>query len=280
MKKRENRQSQGYEMPRSKITARSIRVQRQEGAEDNVLPISSAPRLTSALETSDFDLLQSMRADILSGRLEPGQRIKFDELQSRYRASIGLLREALRHLLSQGLVQLEANRGFTVAPVSVADFLDITELRIKFESMALTDAIRHGDDAWEAEIVTALHLLLKLTEPGAQSTKSPDWPARHRRFHQSLVAGSRSPWLLHFRSVLFDQAERYRSLGRKYRKSPRDIASEHRQFAEAVLARDSALACRLGDQHIRSTVENVTTNVPGLAKAAGRPSQPRAGAST
>lgn len=245
---------------------RATRMPKPERAVDNVVAISSAPRLTSALETPDFDLLQSMRADIISGLLEPGQRLKFDELQSRYSASIGLLREALRHLLSQGLVQLEANRGFSVAPVSVADFLDITELRIKFESMALADAIRDGDDAWEAEIVTSLHLLLKLTEPGAQSTKSPEWPARHRRFHQALVAASRSPWLLHFRNVLFDQAERYRSLGRKYRRSPRDIASEHRQLGEAVLARDSSLACRLGEQHIRSTVENVTTNVPGLTK--------------
>ena len=56
---------------------------------------------------------------------------------------------------------------------------------------------------------------------------------------------------------LFDQAERYRSLGRMYRKSPRDVGAEHQALAEAVLARNVARACDLGEKHIRSTVDNV-----------------------
>ena len=227
--------------------------------------ITSAPKEASETSGPAFDVLRNIRDDIVAGVFEPNERLKFEDLRDRYGASVGTLRESLLHLLSEGFVRSETNRGFTVAPVSVADLMDITQLRVQFETQALADAIRHGDDLWEAEIVTSLHLLQKLVSDNARPTRTPEWPLRHRRFHHALVAACRSPWLLHFRSTLFDQAERYRSLGRIYRKSPRDVGVEHQALAEAVLARNISLACDLGEKHIQSTVENVTHNVPGLS---------------
>jgi DNA-binding GntR family transcriptional regulator len=49
-----------------------------------------------------------------------------------------------------------------------------------------------------------------------------------------------------------------------YRKSPRDVGAEHQALADAVLARNVARACSLGEKHILSTVENVLKNAPGL----------------
>lgn len=226
--------------------------------------ITSAPKLAVVTSGPTSDVLGSIRQDIVSGTLKPNERLKFDHLRGRYSASIGTLRKSLLQLLSEGFVRCEANRGFTVAPVSVADLKDITRLRVQFEVRALEDAIQRGDDNWEAEIVTSLHLLLKTVSESDTPTRTPEWPARHRRFHHALVAACRSPWLLHFRATLFDQAERYRSLGRMYRKSPRDVGAEHQALADAVLARNVARACSLGEKHILSTVENVLKNVPGL----------------
>jgi GntR family carbon starvation induced transcriptional regulator len=247
-----------------------------EGANANgMVTITSAPA-----NGSSFDVLRQMREDIVAGVFEPNERLKFENLRERYTASIGSLRESLLHLLSEGFVRSEVNRGFTVAPVSIADLMDITELRVQFEKQALENAIRHGDDQWEAEIVTSLHLLVKLITDSPRPTRAPEWPARHRRFHSALVAACRSPWLLHFRGMLFDQAERYRSLGRMYRRSPRDVGAEHKALADAVLARDIARACQLGEKHIRSTVDNVVSNVPGLRaskKGQGSPGRPAPG---
>ncbi len=229
----------------------------------SVALITSAP-ISSAISGPAFEVLRNIREDIVTGVFQPNERLKFDDLRDRYDASIGTLREALLHLLSEGFVRSEAYRGFTVASVSLEDFADITRLRIQFERQAIEDAIHHGDDQWEAEIVTSLHLLQKVISENPTPTRSPDWPPRHRRFHHALVAAGRSPWLLHFRATLFDQAERYRSLGRIYRRSPRDIGAEHQALADAVLARNVARACDLSEKHIRGTVENVVTNVPGL----------------
>lgn len=248
------------------MPASRTRLKRQQALVEGLdargfVSITSAPRADAE---SSFDILRKIRDDIVSGMFEPNERLKFEHLRGRYRASIGTLREALLHLLSEGFVRSESNCGFTVAPVSVADLMDITELRVQFEIQALEDSMRHGDDQWEAEIVTSLHLLTKLVSDDASPTSSPEWPSRHRRFHDALVGACRSPWLLHFRGTLFDQAERYRSLGRMYRRSPRDVGAEHQALADAVLSRSTKLACDLGEKHIRSTVDNVVHNVPGL----------------
>jgi DNA-binding GntR family transcriptional regulator len=65
---------------------------------------------------------------------------------------------------------------------------------------------------------------------------------------------------------LFDQAERYRSLGRTHRRSPRDVNVEHEQLADAALARNVAKACDLAEKHIRRTVDNIA-KVLGLGAA-------------
>ena len=128
----------------------------------------------------------------------------------------------------------------------------------------LADAIRHGTDAWEAEIVSSYFLLSKLAPP---KTDDPvgvkrEWFKRHKRFHDSLVATCRSPWSMHFRSELFDQAQRYHWLTMIHARSRR--RNEHMELRDAALARDVALSCSLIEKHIRTTVELAASEVPGL----------------
>jgi DNA-binding GntR family transcriptional regulator len=180
------------------------------------------------------------------------------------------LREALSHLVSEGLARTEAGRGFTVASISLADFLDLSELRVYLETRTLADAIRHGTDAWEAEIVSAYFLLNKLGAPRQDDPVGVkrEWGKRHKRFHDSLVATCTSPWSLHFRSELFDQARRYHWLTMIHARSRR--RNEHLDLRDAVLARDVDLACGLIEKHIRTTVEQAASEVPGLTMDATR----------
>src|SRR6185369_12320039 len=205
---------------------------------------TTAPQDVLAEDAATFDVLRRMREDILCCVLKPDQRLRFGELRQRYDTSVG--------------------RGFSVAPISLADFLDLSELRVYLETRTLADAIRHGTDAWEAEIVSSYFLLNKL---GAPKPDDPvglkrEWGKRHKRFHDSLVATCTSPWSLHFRSELFDQARRYHWLTMIHARSRRK--NEHLELRDAVLARDVGLACGLIEKHIRTTVEQAASEVPGL----------------
>ena len=75
----------------------------------------------------------ALRSLILSGELRPGTKMRTAELQERFSVSLGTVREAVSQLLSEGLVVAEAHRGFTVSPISVADLVDLTKVRIEIE---------------------------------------------------------------------------------------------------------------------------------------------------
>lgn len=210
-----------------------------------------------------------LREDILACRLMPEARLKFGDLQERYEASIGTLREALMELVADGLVLVEPNRGFSVAPVSVKDLLDITELRVDLECKALTGAIQSGDDDWEARVLGAFHLLQKaeVTVKANRDAAAPSWSQRHQAFHESLVSACPSRWVLRFRQTLFDQARRYRALSMKHSATPGRM-EQHRQLMDFVLARDVDKACRVAEAHIRDTARNILEAMPGYGAVA------------
>jgi len=228
--------------------------------------VTSAPQDVSGKDAATFDVLRKMREDILCCVLKPDQKLGFGELRRRYDASVGTLREALSHLVSEGLARTATGRGFRVAPISLDDFLDLSELRVYLETKTLADAIRNGTDGWEAEIVSSYFLLSKLSRPQPDDPVSvkQEWAKRHKRFHAALVATCRSPWSLHFRSELFDQARRYHWLTMIHASSRRK--NEHLAIRDAVLARDVELACSLTEQHIRATMEQAASEVPGLVR--------------
>jgi GntR family carbon starvation induced transcriptional regulator len=230
------------------------------------VPATTAPQDVSREDAATFDVLRQMREDILCCVLKPDQRLRFGELRQRYGTSVGTLREALSHLVSEGLCRTEAGRGFQVAPISLADFLDLSELRVYLETKTLADAIRHGTDEWEAEIVSSFFLLSKLSPPAEDDPVKVkrEWRNRHRRFHSALVATCRSPWSLHYRGELYDQAQRYHWLTMIHSRGNR--RNEHPAIRDAVLARDIDLSCALIEKHIRTTVEQAASEVPGLIR--------------
>jgi DNA-binding GntR family transcriptional regulator len=238
---------------------------------------TSAPQDISGQDATGFDVYRRLRTDIVDCRFKPDQRLRFETLRDTYGASVGTLREALSHLVSDGLVRTEAGRGFRVAPVSVADLMDITEWRVEFEVRAATLSIENGNDAWEAEIVTAFHLLSLAPFPAIDASHEvwAEYGRRHKRFHDAIAAACGSPWLLHFRSVLFDQARRYQAMSIKHLDA-RALRKEddHRAIMKAALDRNAERAAQLVEQHVRRTTQAV------LKDLASTPAQARARAKT
>src|SRR5215208_2698694 len=100
-----------------------------------------------------------IRADIVFGKLAPGEKLKLDRLKEDYGASVGTLRELLARLASEGLVVAEGQRGFEVASVSAENLREIAALRLLLEAHALEQSFRAGDMDWEGRVVSAYHKL-------------------------------------------------------------------------------------------------------------------------
>jgi Transcriptional regulators len=224
-----------------------------------------AARPRSPSDTS-VEVVTALRHRIHNCAVMPGERLKFDELRAHYGASVGTLREALATLESEGLVRGERNRGFVVAPVSVEDLLDITDLRVDIEKKALRLSLAHGDDAWEAALVSAWHMLSIVQESRASASEfDSTWAQRHEHFHACLVAACPSTWTLRFRSLLFGLYHRYLCLATKIRATTGVRGfGEHEQLLKLAIARDVEQIGSVMEHHIRSTTKSILSGLPEL----------------
>jgi GntR family transcriptional regulator, carbon starvation induced regulator len=210
--------------------------------------------MTEEPRTLPSALAQRLRADIIAGKLSPGERLRLGALGERYDAGIVQLREALLRLVAFGLVVAEDQKGFSVANVSRADFVDLIEARIGIDSLMLATSIAEAGPEWEARILAARHRLSRAPaeNDGVRELGAP-WEAAHLDFHAALVSGCQSRWLHSFRDVLADQTARYRRLSLTIPYGPRDIQAEHDSIVGAALARDADAACRSLASHLRKT---------------------------
>jgi len=171
-----------------------------------------------------------LRQDVLAGTFEAGAKLKLDELQSAYGYSSSPLREALSRLAQEGLIRADERRGFRVAPISEDDLADITRMRVMLDVPALREAIAHGDDAWEADILAAYHRLEKVESRLGDGPVilDNDWSQLHRAFHLALVAACPSVRQRVWGASLFDQADRYRRYSASRRTHPRSAQNRAR----------------------------------------------------
>src|SRR4030088_1693452 len=153
--------------------------------------------LTSAVQ-------ERLRADILSTRLLPGQKLHIAGLAKQFSVSLAAVREALSRLVADGLVQASDQRGFRVSPVSLADLADVTQTQIDIEGLALRRSIERGDQEWLRSVEAAFDSLkaVPYQYPDQPGVHYEEWVVRHRIFHRALVNACGSPWLLGFRDVL------------------------------------------------------------------------------
>jgi len=104
-------------------------------------------------------LASALRRDISFGALLPDQKLKIDTLRQRYGGSNHSMRETLRLLTAEGLVEATAQRGFRVTSATEDDLRDIALVRSEIERVALSLAITNGDVAWEGRVIAAHHAL-------------------------------------------------------------------------------------------------------------------------
>jgi DNA-binding GntR family transcriptional regulator len=200
---------------------------------------------------------EAVRADLLACRIPPGSRLKIQDLCDRFSVSLGAIREALSRLTSDGLVVSAPQRGFRAAPISVAELQDLTMVRIEIENLCLRRAIATGTVEWESRLVAAFHRLSRTPERVASDPvrADDDWAGAHAVFHLALVDGGDSPWLLRLHSQLYTQSERYRRLSIPLTTGARDVAAEHQDIMDAVLARDAERAVLLLTRHLGATTD-------------------------
>jgi DNA-binding GntR family transcriptional regulator len=218
-------------------------------------PGSSRGKRRTKTRDMTWTVYSSLRESILNGALPPGGPLSQVQLASELGVSRGPLREAVRMLQREGLVEAEVNRRGRVSSFSIEDLEQLYAMRIVHETLAL----RINVPQFTKRDVDALrgHLLRMETLADHDLRQ---WQAVDRQFHFALVAHTRGRMMRTLRE-LYDHADRYRWL---YIKGvPRALsiaAEEHKKIADCCEQGDAVGAANELARHLARTALTVLTH--------------------
>ena len=202
-----------------------------------------------------WTVYSSLRESILNGALPPGESLSQVQLASQLGVSRGPLREAVRMLQREGLVEAEVNRRGRVSSFSIDDLEQLYAMRIVHESLA----IRINVPRFAKRDIDALRGCLRRMEALAGHDLR-QWQGVDREFHFTLLAHAGDRLMRTIRE-LYDHADRYRWL---YIKGvPRALsiaADEHKAILEACVDGDAAVAAAQLARHLARTALTVLTH--------------------
>jgi len=210
-----------------------------------------------------------LRHGIQHGILAPGAKLNLDRLRISLDVGLSPLREAVTRLVTEGLIEAEAQRGYTVAPISVANLDEVCALRLELEPYALRKSIEKGGLDWEAAVMGALHRLNKTERTPGDPASLASWEAANNAFHLALVERCDMPLLMKMYKSLVSMNDRYRHIYLKAAVVQRDVIDEHSAIAQAAVERRADDAAALLTRHIERSTKNlrllISNDLPGGA---------------
>ncbi|WP_139133348.1 GntR family transcriptional regulator [Pandoraea sp. ISTKB] len=192
--------------------------------------------------------IETLRTEILQGRLKAGDRLRQDDLARRLDMSTTPVREALRTLVSEGLVFFDVHRGAVVRGLTIDDVNEIYRLRMTLEPMMAEQAMAtmREEDIAHAQ---ALHAEMLAT------TDVVKWTELNQAFHAALWASQDNSRLAHLIKTLRDASGPYIALSLYMRPVHVDVSNrEHETMLDEYRTRDVAAARKHTQAHLDATL--------------------------
>jgi len=200
-------------------------------------------------------LVAEIRDDILRGTYSPGQRLRLNDLAQRFEVSNMPVREALRHLETEGIVTNIPHKGAVVSRLSADEMQDIYDIRIALETLATRLAVPLMTDETIAELKRGIAAMDENMDTVATFIKL------NHNFHETLYAASQRKLLCELIENLRYRMHHYMHAFKLELGDMVQIQAEHRRIMDACAARDADLAATLIHDHVaevgRAIVEHM-----------------------
>ena len=190
-------------------------------------------------------IVERLREDILAGSMAPGSRLVECDLTARFAVSRGPVREALRRLAAEGLLDHWPNRGALVRRLSARDIVEFFQIRVEVELLAARLAAESDDEDARGRFTTSIR---PIQTDGPR--RLPGYLAENAAFHEALMtlAGNRQlrdlAMRLHLPLIMAQVADIL---------TPDALEAsvrEHRAIAAAILTGNAKAAANLMRAHL------------------------------
>ena len=216
------------------------------------------------------DIVPILRQEIIGAKWPPGQRLPEPLLCERFGVSRTPLRDALKVLAGEGLVELTHNSGAIVTAPTADDIEGKLALIELFECYAAREACAEASDV-------ELRQLSKLHQQMGEAFARRDMNGYYRlnnAVHSAIVAASHNSTLVDLHASLWRHIERVRFLALVHEDLSGDSWAEHDKFVQALTARNSAGASSALGAHLRRVAGKINKELQKIA-AANAPRRPR-----
>ncbi len=209
------------------------------------------PRITR--RTLHDEVLERVRDMIIEGRLEPGQRINEGQIGAQLGVSRTPMREAIKTLASEGLVEILPAKGAVVRKFSARDLYQVLEVLKALEQLGGQIACAEASD----ETIAAIHALHRRMLELYATRERLEYFKLNQAIHSAMVAASGNQVLLEMHGTLQSRIKRLRFIGNEGPEKWAGVVAEHEEMMAALLKRDApALSAAIG-KHMESTLTRV-----------------------
>lgn len=200
------------------------------------------------------EILEEIRSAIFSGELKPGDRIIETTWAKRLGTSQGPVREAIRDLEAQGMVETVPFKGSRVRSLTGKDVRDNYSVRICLESKSIRDALTLLDDQQLAELVEKLTVILQQMDECAGAGDLRQFTESDAEFHRAIIDATGNRVLRR----LWEQCNMrnwfmYSALTEI--ESLKKLQAEHQRLVAAIAERDLAKATLMLETHVTGMME-------------------------
>ncbi|HEY9056307.1 MAG TPA: GntR family transcriptional regulator [Aurantimonas sp.] len=199
------------------------------------------------------ELTDRMRRMIMEGELTPGEKVPEKALTARFGVSRTPIREALKVLAHEGLVQLIPNRGAVVSRQTLAELAELFPLIAALEGLA-------GELAAERASEPDIAAIGDLTRRLRQTYKTHDRPAYfeiNQAIHGAILAAAGNPTLIQHHAMVARRVYRARYQANLTPERWLAATREHEAIHAALAARNGALLGRLMKEHLQHKLQTL-----------------------
>lgn len=202
-------------------------------------------------------IFDTLREAIIVGELKPGERLMEVQLAQKMGVSRTPVREAIRKLELEGLVEMLPRKGAHIADLSVKDIMDVLEVRATLDGLASSlSASRISDEEIKELKHVQSQFVNYVEKENLQGSIKKDV-----EFHDIIYRSSRNDKLIQISNNLREQIQRFRVIYLKDYSSTRELVREHNEIIEAIIARDPEAAMKSAQSHIKKQEEAITRSV-------------------
>lgn len=202
-------------------------------------------------------VLEALRRAIVSGRLAPGQRLTERALIEMMGVSRTVIREALRQVEAEGLIEIIPNKGPVVRKLSTAEAKDLYRIRAVLEGLAARLFAENASDAMGDELLAALEAI-EVAYQGANGEQALD---AKTKFYDLLYRGTGSETLTAMLSQVQARIWRWRAVGLTHpNRSARRLdesVSNLRAMVTAIKEKNGDAAERIAREEVSNAAEEV-----------------------